>query len=183
MCIGVTVCVWSAVRIHLHLCFVPTNLKLLSAKQNKISDKLLLDKTCCYLFKVLSIPSLHHPTPLLWASKCNNKSEQTLPLLSHTCIQYAYSLVWSGSVNRRRTHTHWFFFFFATCQSVSLHHHNHHHHHHRHRQYPSSICQPVCQSYLFVPLPNKHTPFFIRLPLPRLLSCSQLLLQHFPHLC
>lgn len=51
------------------------------------------------------------------ASKCilqqqqQEQSAQTLPLFSpssaqsHTCIQYAYSLVWSGSVNRRHPRT------------------------------------------------------------------------------
>lgn len=59
------------------------------------------------------------PRGMSWqeASKCilqqqqQEQSAQTLPLFSpssaqsHTCIQYAYSLVWSGSVNRRHPRT------------------------------------------------------------------------------
>lgn len=91
-------------------------------QQNKISvsDKPLLDKTCCYLS--VCLPACHAallPRGMSWqeASKCilqqqqQEQSAQTLPLFSpssaqsHTCIQYAFSLVWSGSVNRRHPRT------------------------------------------------------------------------------
>lgn len=91
-------------------------------QQNKISvsDKPLLDKTCCYLSVCLPhCLAASLPRGMSWqeASKCilqqqqQEQSAQTLPLFSpssaqsHTCIQYAYSLVWSGSVNRRHPRT------------------------------------------------------------------------------
>lgn len=131
-------------------------------------------------------PPLTIPSPLLRASKCNNKSEQTLPLLSHTCIQYAYSLVWSGSVNRRRTHTHRFssslrlvsqsvfiiiivITIAIVIASIPL-------------LFVSLSVSRICLSRSQINIPL-FSVFYIRLPLPRLLSCSQLLLQHFPHLC
>lgn len=132
-------------------------------QQNKISvsDKPLLDKTCCYLSVCLPhFLAASLPRGMSWqeASKCilqqqqQEQSAQTLPLFSpssaqsHTCIQYAYSLVWSGSVNRRHPRTvsqseetpllplpHSLLPLCRTClhfllvnMSVSLHHHRRH---------------------------------------------------------
>lgn len=186
-------------------------------QQNKISvsDKPLLDKTCCYLSVCLPATL---PRCMSWqeASKCilqqqqQEQSAQTLPLFSlcsaqsHTCIQYAYSLVWSGSVNRRhprtvsqsvrgafpssslpnlppcRTCLH----FLLVNMSVSLHHHR------RHQRFcAASICQlvslsvrpsiwlSVYTSIRFAKPSSPAFPFSTHNTAP-LLSCSQLLLQH-----
>lgn len=216
---------WSTRRIHFHLCFVPTNFELLSAatKQNQRQrqapawqDMLL---PVCLPVCLPRCLAASLPRGMSWqeASKCilqqqqQEQSAQTLPLFSpssaqsHTCIQYAYSLVWSGSVNRRHPRTvsqseetspahppsslpnlplcHTCLHFLLVNMSVSLHHHR------RHQRilrcfYLSaclSLRPSVCLSILLSRFAKPSTP-----PPPPLsthhsaplLSCSQLLLQH-----
>jgi len=135
---------WSAVRIHLHLCFMPTNLKLLSARQNKISDKPLLDRTCCYLFKVRATAT--HPLSLLQGVQVHATTTTTTKASRHFLYFLAsshmhticilISLEWfrqqkktlppfPPSSSPPLNSVFFFFFFLSTCQSVSLHHHHH----------------------------------------------------------